>query len=390
MAASDVKRSLASYGEQRVAPTGTGSNKIKGATRLLTLTELKRVGTSLQPTGTEFKFARENFSAPRGAQQFGLQLRTSRQDLPGDEEPVEQVLGWNYTPFTVTGIWDDRHAGAGFAEQTRRDFENMVKRGNPVKYQFEQISFTGLITNLTIAYHRQDQQGYSFTMSPHFRYEGETVRQDPNPLRRVVNDPKTSVALARRGLELMKADQALASLKAKSQVQSVLKTNVFTEINTVIDEIESHVKSAEDTVDNRILQPGANVVNALNNGAQAMASVKTSASRLLSTQRQISAGAQMAGSSLVRQLQFENWHRKTAASARGQVYVAEQSRQDFAFRARPKPKRLHRVRQGESLYQISTRYYGTPHHWRDILTANRLSSIILAGGELIEIPELKA
>jgi nucleoid-associated protein YgaU len=71
------------------------------------------------------------------------------------------------------------------------------------------------------------------------------------------------------------------------------------------------------------------------------------------------------------------------------VVTVERARQDLAFRARPKPKRLHRVRQGESLYSISTLYYGTPHQWRELAKVNHLNSIILAGGELLEIPELR-
>ncbi len=369
--------------------TPLASTKVRGATRMLTITEKKRVGKSLQPTDTQFKFSVENFSAPRGPQQFGIQLRTSRQDLPGDEEPVEQVLGWNYTPFTVNGVWDDRYAGPGYAEKTRRDFEAMVKRGNMITYQFEQISITGLIINFTTNYQRQDRQTYSFTFSPHFRFEGETVRVDPNPRRKVVTDPKTAVAKARQGLELLKADQELARIKSRSKVQSLLKSDIFTQISDGIKEIEAHVRSAEETVNKRILKPGENVVNALNSGAQAMASVKTSASRILSSTRQISAGAQMATDSLVNQLQFENWHRKVSASARGQIFIAEQSRNDFVYRAQPKPKRLHRVRQGESLYQISSLYYGTPHHWRDLLIVNHLGTILLEGGELLVIPELK-
>lgn len=369
--------------------TPLASTKVRGATRMLTITELERVGTTLQPTGVEFRFSRENFSAPRGPQQFSLSLRTVRTELPGAEEPIEQVLGWNYNPFTVTGVWDDRHAGSGYAEQTRRDFENMVKRGNPIRYQFEQISFTGLITNLTINYLRQDRQGYTFTVSPHFRYEGETVRTDPNPRRKVVNDPRTSVALARAELERLKIEQANARWQSNSKVQSLLKSTLFTDINNAIDTVETGITSAENTVEKEILQPGQDAVNALNRGAQTMASVKTALSSVLSTTRSIASGANMATSSLVESLKFEKWLRGVSAGARSSVVASEQSRQDFAFRARPKPKRLHRVRQGESLYQISTRYYGTPHHWRDLLIANRLSSIVLQGGELLEIPEIK-
>lgn len=369
--------------------TPTASTKVRGSERLLAIFEMKRVGISLQPTGVEFKFSRENFTAPRGPQSFGLQLRTSRQDLPGAEQPVEQVLGWNYTPFTVTGVWDDRYAGPGYAEATRAAFEAMVKRGNVVKYQFEQIAMFGLITNLNINYQRKDRQGYSFTISPHFRYEGETIRINPNPNRKVTQDPKTSVAKCRAALADLQASQDLARAKNAAKVQQLLKSSVFSDINDGIDEVAVAITSAENTVNNEILQPGQDAVNALNRGAQTMASAKTALSSVLSTTRSIASGANMAITSLVETLKFENWHRSVSANTRATVVAVEQSRQDLAFRARPKPKRLHRARKGESLYAISNLYYGTPHNWRQILTTNHLSSIILQGSELLEIPEIK-
>lgn len=387
MAQSKPAKSLASFGETPASPLA--SKNVKGAERMLTITELQRVGKSLQPTGVEFKFARENFSAPRGPQQFGLDLRTARHDLPGAEEPVEQVLGWNYTPFSVKGVWDDRHAGNGYAEQTRRDFEAMVKRGNPVRYQFEQVSITGLIVKFEFLYVRKDYQTYNFTISPHFRYQGETVRIESNPARRINTDPKKAVKLARDGLEQMKQDQLIASLRAASRVQQVLKSGIFSDINDSLDEIEGFISSSEKLVDKEILGPVESATKALNRGASVMSSVKTSASRLLSKQQSLQASANMSISSLVENLKFENWHRSLGGSTRQLVVTAEQGRRDFAYRAQPKPKRLHRVRQGESLYQLSTRYYGTPHHWREILAINKLSSIVLQGGELLEIPELK-
>lgn len=386
MAAKPAK-SLADFGETPLA--ATGAIKVRGAFRVLTISELQRVGQSLQPTGVEFKFGRENFSAPRGPQNFGVQLRTSRQDLPGAEEPTEQVLGWNYLPFTVTGVWDDRYAGSGYAEQTRRDFEEMVKRGNPIRYQFEQIAYVGLITNLQINYRRQDQQGYSFTISPHFRHEGETVRTAANPRRKVVYDPKQSVAKARAAMTALADAQKLAQKKTASLVQSKLKNSIFSDINDNINEVESAIGSAESTVNNEILKPGKDAANTLNRGAQAMNSAKSAISKTLSTTRQIAAVTHMATSSLVDNLKFETWHRGVSGNARMMVVTVERARQDLAFRARPKPKRLHRVRQGESLYSISNFYYGTPHQWRELAKVNHLNSIVLVGGELLEIPEIR-
>ncbi len=387
MAQSKPAKSLSSFGESPNKSLSTVG--VKGNERMLVLTELQRVGVSLQSTGTEFKFSRENWTAPRGPQEFGLELRTSRHDLPGSEEPVEQVLGWNHSPFTVKGVWDDRHAGHGYAEQTRSDFEKMFKRGNPVRYQFEQLTIIGLITKFTFLYVRKDYQTYTFTFSPHFRYEGETARVDSNKFRRVFTDPKQSVKKCRDAIDLMKANQALASFKAHARVQSLLKNNIFSQINESLDVLENYISKSEKLVDTEILGPVENATKALNRGAQIMASVKTAAATLLNKQKSLQASTHMSIASVAETFKFEGWHRTLAGSTRKFVTEAEQTRRDFAYRAQPKPKRLHRVRQGESLYQISTRYYGTPHHWREILATNHLTSIVLQGGELLEIPELK-
>lgn len=392
--ATKVAKSLSTLGEfsnqglntSNAKYDAANATKVRGSERLLVIEELSL--PDRKPTGVSFRFARENFSAPRGPQQFGLQLRTVRNDLPGAEEPVEQVLGWNYTAFTVTGVWDDRYAGKGYAEQTRRDFEDLVKRGNLIKYQFEQLSFYGLITNLGINYQRKDRQGYTFTISPHDRYKDETVRQEVNPSRRVVMDPKTSVALARRGLELIKADQALASLRAGAKVQSLLKSDAFSVIGAGINDVEVAIRKAETIVEKEILQPGQNVATTLNRGAQALAGAKTALSSILSQTRSMSVGAQMATSSFMENLKYENWKRSVSYGCSQAIVVTEQSRRDFFYRSKPKPTRLHRVRAGESLYQISNLYYNTPHHWREILIKNKLSNVFLYGGELIEIPEL--
>lgn len=386
----NTKKSLSDFGQEETpSPTGVGTTTVRGATRMLVLTELERVGDSLQETGEQFKFAKENFSAPRGAQEFGLSLRTVRKDLPGAEEPVEQVLGWNYDDFTVTGVWDDRRAGSGYAEATRNQFEALVKRGNFVKYEFEQVSFTGIIKGFKTRYLRKDLQTYSFTISPHFRQLGETVRVDPHSARAVKTDPEQAVAVAREGLEEMKAAQDLARSISNARVQSLIKSSIFSDLNTIIDTVETYIQQAEGLVQSEILGPARNATTALNRGAQVMLSAKTAVASLLNQQKSIQASTFLVTDSVQNQLQFENWHRTLAGSARKFVVNSEQTRRDLALRAQPKPTQLHRVRQGESLYQISTKFYGTPFHWREILAANHLTSIVLAGGELLTIPEIR-
>lgn len=362
------------------------SGTLKGSQRIFSVQELRRVGSTYLPTGVEFNWSNQDFTAPRGAWQFGVQLRTSRKDLPGNEEPVEQILGWNYTPFTVSGVWDDRHAGSNYAIETWRDFEALVKRGSYVKIQFEQVAVIGLITKADFNYQRKDRIGYSFSVSPHNRYEGETVRLDINPSRRVVVDPAVAVARARDALIALQNAQALARAANLSRVQQLLGTGLFGDVDAAIDEMATDITAAESTVNKEILK-AQDAANSLNRGAQTMASVKTKVANLIQSTNHVISTTEMAVETAVETLQFESWLRGLRSQSRVFTLAAEQSRRDFAMRASSKPKRLHRARQGESLYAISNLYYGTPHEWRTILSYNKLSSIVLAGGELLVIPE---
>jgi hypothetical protein len=159
-------------------------------------------------------------------------------------------------------------------------------------------------------------------------------------------------------------------------------------VGDAISSVEVFIKKAETIVEKEVLQPGQNVATTLNRGAQALAGAKTAISTILSQTRSISVASQMATSSFIENLKYENWKRSLCAGASNAIVITEQSRRDFSYRANPKPTRLHRVKSGESLYQISNLYYNTPHHWRDIMKKNNLSTLFLTGGELLEIPEI--
>lgn len=361
------------------------SSNIKGTQRVFSIVEKKRVGSALLPTGVSFKWSNGDFTAPRGSWQFGLQLRTVRKDLPGSEDPVEHVLGWNYSPFSISGVWDDRKAGSGYAVQTWRDFEALVKRGNFVEIQFEQVAITGLITKIDFNYKRKDYIGYSIAVSPHKRYEGETVRQDVNSSRRVTLDPAAAVAKARAGLEDLQRAHALARAANLSQVQQLLGTGLFATVDGIIDDLAVSITDVEGIVNKEILK-AQEVANSFSRAVQTMATIKTKITSLLNATQHAVSTANMAIDSAVSTLQYESWIRGMAASSRLFANATGQAQQDISLRANAKPRRLHRARQGESLYAISNLYYGTPHQWRRIMTYNKLPSLVLAGGELLVIP----
>jgi hypothetical protein len=86
-------------------------------------------------------------------------------------------------------------------------------------------------------------------------------------------------------------------------------------------------------------------------------------------------------------LQYETWVRETLADLRLLITLCFRIAQDLRRLAAPKALALYRPHAGESLYGISTRFYGTPFNWQLIATRNNLTDFTLTGFELLVIPD---
>lgn len=363
----------------------------QGAERAFTVTELRRVGSGsgaagLVPTGVKFVWTAATHSIPRRSWNFGVEQRTARDDYPGGEEPVEQILGWNYTAFTLNGCWDDRYGGAGYAQATWQDFEALVKRGNPCRLEFENVTIIGIIKDAEFGYKRRDLIEYKFKFSPHSRVENESVRPPIGAAGRATMDPRTVAKLARASLESVQAAHAAATAANLSQVQSVLNSDVFAELNSDLDTISADMAAVENVVNEQIFK-AESAANAFLRATQIFAGIKTTAATAITRLQSIGATTSLGVQTAITTLDFDSWRRGLGARLRELVVNADDSQKQLKARTQPAIKKLHRARQNESLYAISNYYYGTPHRWREIAERNGLTALVLEGGELLVIPE---
>lgn len=344
------------------------------------------VATYLPIDGREdFAWTATNRAAPVNSWDFGLKQRTVRDDYAGSEEPSEQVLGWSYTPFTVQGGWDDKYMGAGEAWRTLQRFEALVQRGNPVEISFEQIKVYGLITDVQFRYRRKDLIGYSFTVSPHVRQPGQSVRQG-GPKLRTAPDPRDVARKARAALMAAQEAQAQATAANLSQVQQALDTGLYGALQEDLAEAESLVATLEGVVESYVLGPAEKLADSASRAAQILQQAKTSAARILERTADVTSTAALSYETATTALDFECWSRGLRASALAMVLGAEEGILALRERSEPEAQHLHRARAGESLYSVSRLYYGTPHRWREIAERNGLTTLTLAGGELLVIP----
>lgn len=352
------------------------------ASREFTITELKRAGDGgYVDTLVKFTWTNDNRAAPRGTWKFGQTQRTVREDYPGVDAPVEQVLGPNYKEQSLEGVWDDRHNYTGFALETQNKFEALVQRGSMVRLEFESISFTGILKDADYTYKRSGYIGYTFTISPHFRKSGgigsgTTARRTPpkafNP-----TDYAATQTKAMSGFMLSVHQDAPTTHMTGS---------VWSDVGELIADVQRAVATGLDTVDQRVGQAEAFITD-YRRLANALNVIKGSAFDVISEVSIQRSDVVLSYDDAVASLDFDVWRTQLSAYARQMMLVAHDGAVELSKRADPTAVALYRPRAGESLYSISQRYYGTPTQWRTIADRNGLTTMVLQGNELLIIPQ---
>ncbi len=339
------------------------------------------LGLSFNETPAKFEWDAKTQSSPRQAWEWVLRMRTVRTEYPGTERPTEQILGPHYEPFDLSGVWDDRYAGSGFAKETLDAFEAMVKRGRLVTVQFEDISFEGIITNFKPSYHRKYQIGYSFTLSPHAKNGDGPVTNEPN---------KSWVESADVNPDTMsdriKNIIIAASLIHLDAPKIFINGSLHATVSTALGVWVSHANTINSILANQVIST-ADEVNSFARLTQSFVALKQSAIDMLPELRSQSTTTALAFEGPVPVLDFESWARGLSRAARELVVAAHESARNLARFTASRPLALYRPRAGESLYNVSIRFFGTPHRWKDIYDRNGLFEFTLDGSEILVIPQ---
>jgi uncharacterized protein YoxC len=98
---------------------------------------------------------------------------------------------------------------------------------------------------------------------------------------------------------------------------------------------------------------------------------------------------------------FSSEWQKTTATIQSVNHTQEMKRQMFSllaflavlqahfeFLSKSVPMFRHLVKSGDTLQNISIKYYHSPDHWKDIYDHNKLSSTNLTVGSILEIPKI--
>lgn len=318
-------------------------------------------------------------AAPRGGiWTFGGQQRQKRTDYPGSTTPSRQVLGPVQKPQTLEGLFDDRYNFPGYAKGEQKRLEAMVERGSLCKLSFQGQSFLGMFTEWDFPYRRDWQIGYQLTFDV-----------DARPENYDLSDRSPDIELS--PVQTFDAvDVAVTAALAfhDGAPRSHLGGTAIPDTEAGLAQIVSDVDQLGRTLDNQEITPSSSSpVDGYTRLATQFRAVQGSSYELL-----LATGAYRSDTELVVQtpigvLDFEAWSRSLRYAARLAMGRAVAGERASAARAEPNAQRLYRPQQGESLYAISRKFYGTPWSWSLIYNRNHLTSSTLTGRELLIIPE---
>lgn len=312
-------------------------------------------------------------AAPVGPWDMTGKLHTVRTDYPGARIPSEQVLYAAHEPFTWTGRWDDRYNYAGYAKAEKQRFEEMCRRGNPVKFEYQVYAYWGIITNWKFSFRRRWDIGYTFTVSVH-SIDGEN-KLDRSPV--VQQQPEQALD----DIDILAAATAKAhSEKPAWATSTPLVSNVSQALGKVSERINA-VANALSTSQG-VLKPISDAKNLALQFRALQGECSNVVLQLVTARSDLDMGVRTAKAVL----DFEAWSRNTKNLMRLTMGRSKAAADDMDRRDIPSTKAIYRPRKGESLYAISRKAYGTPNAWHTIMRANHLTTLVMAGTETLTIP----
>lgn len=303
--------------------------------------------------------------------------RKNRTDYAGSRRPTIQVLGPSHEPFTLSGTWDSRYNFEGYAKREMKRFEQMARRGNLCRFQYDDLVRVGILDTWNFSHEITWLIRYEFTVdTTHVPGEdAESPADTPHPpITRAIDDSEAFYVAQQEADRLFRPHSILGDL-------GDTVTSNLASIGARLDEVSATLSQNEvSTLTDQIVTPFKRL-------ATQMRTLRGSAIDFVDDLADTRQDSSLATSDAIATLNFEVWIRTMREFSRriaGANYTAASQVEE---RDTPAAQTIYRPQRGESLYRIARQFYGTPTAWRLIADRNNIHTITLTGEEVLIIPE---
>ncbi len=343
------------------------------------ITELQRTGAGTlqeRSDGERFRWNGPQHTLPKTGVEIETQVNTVRTTYSGTEGPVEQVLSIETRPFTIDGEWNDKFVGPGFAASEEERMEAMVGRGALVRMDFQQFSYTGIITNYARRLFHATHIEWTLTFSPHFRDSQESTARAG----RVV--PVTAKPLREQATETGDTTLALESILEDSD-GLILGTDDIAQTTTVVESTRAIQNGVDERAAEGLTDDSQEELRTQQERYQALQQAGwTSADRMSDTRTDEVTGFD----SVEQRLGIEQFARGIRAAGRVLVDQSYHAQRDLDLVLVAQPQALIRPPTGMSVYHAAAQYKDDVEGWRSIAIAAGLSELIFDGVTDFEVP----
>ncbi len=369
------------------------------------------------PAGTSVEIAQTEGANPivvelrgrampyRGVEWEGEQ-HTKLTWYPGNPVATQQVLGPREQPTTMQGMWKSRFIAGSMirngdkqaittAFQAVQLFEGLRRSGKQVRVQWLGEVRSGIIKRFSAKFEREHDVAWEL------EFEWSSVDDETAP-RAVVE------ASAPAGNDLFKLLNTVEDvLTLAPDLAASFAASIVTEINNVRDGIATVVDAfrAIETLVNlpttilgSLSSATAALVRQISEMCRRIGGDRSSAVDILTAVQVKGAftaaaspgrnqtGAAAASSAAVGELEFETWRRTLVATLNNLRFQLQALQEDATNRVQPRTTRIVVVAEGQTLYSLAVRYYGSADFANFLAAANRLTSIVVPFGFRLRVP----
>lgn len=317
--------------------------------------------------------------------QFGGTQRVVKDYYPGNSEPTVQVLGSKESDLTIRGkLKDKRYRDTdlyGVSTEIQKLIDAIRIRGNLLRINLGEWQRYGFLEETIFKMNKLSEIEYELK----FSIVGFNVPRN----NKFVDESKAVPFSINKEL----IQEALEFQEEYSSVPESMPASIADLLNDAISDVATAVNVVTNFVET-VVSVSEDIVASGNRAIGLIKNARANISRYKRRVGSIKLNVDSFSTKYSKAKQFSSLYTNQAHIARSMTALSILSallarlQKQFEAIAKTTPRARHRVRQADTLQNISIKYYNTAEHWKKIYDHNKLTSTQLNIGSVLEIPRL--
>ena len=314
---------------------------------------------------------------PKDKFPFGGTQRVKKEYYAGFPEPSMQVLGPEESDVTINGEFKDKRYSDAALKGAALEISNLLDgirfRGNLVRVVLGEWQRYAIITTSKFDLRLVTKIEYSLTFSI-------IGSEFPSNAIFIQGNKEYPFAVNK---ELIEA--ALAFQAANDNIPDSVPLSIADAINGAVSDVMNVVASVTNFVDSI-----SNTVEEIRNSANRVKGIIKYAQNKVRNYKNLVGGFNAFNTEQALTKRYDNaaYYSRIMSQSTTLVALLQKLRNQFANLANDLPQARHLVKEGETLQNLSLKYYGTAENWKRIYDFNNMNTTVLTAGTLLNIPRV--